>query len=269
MSKQPSRLPARLFLAGLLLSPLAAHALTATSSVQVRQLSIEVIDLRPDDGVAPVVEFGRPYVTSRVAYSVDLEANDPFLQYGYGALEHTWTVGAAQTSTEPTALTASTVYHGPALSNRSIHAGNTYGVSFSLSPHTAVRFSAAVDLTASPPDATALASSVAIFSGQLEEERFIYSSFNSYYSSVDNGTGTNLFSRTLQTGEHRGTGGFTFWANAYAGIYGVPSMPEPATYAMLLAGLGLVLWRRRGAASADAYGPTYAGRLPLTGRTRA
>ncbi|WP_208296782.1 PEP-CTERM sorting domain-containing protein [Massilia sp. CCM 8734] len=269
MSKHPSRLPARLFLAGLLLLPLSGHALTVSSSVQVRQISIEVIDLRPDDGVAPVAEFRHDAVESLVVYDVQGGAIESFRKNGYGSLEQTWTVGAAQTHTAPGTLTASSLYHGPALTDRFIHANNSYSVGFSLSPYTALRFSAVADVAASPRDAHARASSVAAFRGHLEDEQFIYSEFSVDYRAIDNEASTNLFDRTLQTGANSGKGSFFLWATASNGIYGVPPVPEPSTYAMLLAGMGLVLWRLRGAASANAYGPTQAGRLPLAGRTRA
>ncbi|WP_099875602.1 PEP-CTERM sorting domain-containing protein [Massilia violaceinigra] len=243
MLKHPSGFPARLCVAGLLLSSFSAHALTVRSSVHIRNLTIDVIDLRPDDGVAPGAEFRGLKTDSHLSYTDYRNVHDSVWKHGDGDLQRTWTDGGAQTHTTPTTLAASAIYDGPAQTNRSIYAGNTYGVSFSLAPNTALRFSAAIDLGASPPDASANASSLAILSGRFEEEQWLYSSFDVDYRSNQDGVGTRLFSRTLQTGENQGSGSFTFWTGAYAGIHGVPAVPEPSTCAMLLAGLGLVAWR--------------------------
>ncbi|MDQ1816497.1 PEP-CTERM sorting domain-containing protein [Massilia sp. CCM 9210] len=246
MLKHPSGFPARLFVAGLLLSSFSAHALTVRSSVHIRNLTIDVIDLRPDDGVAPGAEFRGLKTDSHLSYTDYQNVHDSVWKHGHGDLQRIWTDGGAQTHTTPTTLAASAIYDGPAQTNRSIYAGNTYGVSFFLAPYTALRFSAAIDLGASPPDASANASSLAILSGRFEEEQWLYSSFDVDYRSNEDGVGTHLFSRTLQTGKNQGSGSFTLWTGAYAGIHGVPAVPEPSAYAMLLAGLGLVAWRARG-----------------------
>jgi hypothetical protein len=228
----------------------ALVAVTASASAQqaagvdIGALRWELVDLTPDDGIAPWIGLNA-YATQSYASIYDQEGNEidgvRIDQYGKTGFDNGY--ASLHANTQPDAAGVLLTLHsgyGYVSANRSFR--------FTLSPNTQVNFHADASLWATPeaPGVSwpnALAELYGSLPGYNDGERFMQT------LRLTDGT---LHDTLTVSAASQGD-----WANGYLALdaYAVAEslaapVPEPATYGMLVAGLGLLAgagrWHGRG-----------------------
>ncbi len=211
-------------------SPPAAEASIDWSSFTVR-----LFDLNPLDNIAPGLTWAPGSQYSSVSAT-----NDPSSQWSVGGSAHGWTspISAAQGPATASA-DASTLAAWVAAGSGFGWAHSLRSASFTLTANSMVLFSAPATATYSVSDANSSAYLSVWGDGAMGTgNQTSYSSVNAGHwtgpsqSAVLSASFVNLTNNDL---------GGTLYANAYA----YAPVPEPETYALLLAGLGLVGWMAR------------------------
>ncbi|WP_296946014.1 PEP-CTERM sorting domain-containing protein [uncultured Massilia sp.] len=236
------RILAAALLPAALSAPFAAPALAQQAAgVTVGQLRWELVDLAPDDGIAPWIGVNA-YATQSYASVYDQEGNEidgvRIDAYGATGFDNAYASLHADTRAD-TASAQLALYsgYGYVSANRSFR--------FTLAPNTQVRFLADAAMWASPEAPgvswpTALAELYGSLPGYNDGERFMQTF-------------------RLEDGAHEGTLAVTAasqgeWVSGYLALdaYAVAEshaapVPEPAMAAMLMGGLGVLgaLARRR------------------------
>ena len=211
------------------------------AGVAVGQLRWELVDLTPDDGITPWIGMNS-YATQSYASVYDQEGNEidgvRIDRYGTTGFDNGY--ASMQANAQPNAANVLLTVHsgyGYVSANRSFR--------FILSPHTQVNFFADADLWATPEKPgiswpNALAELYGSLPGYNDGERFMQS-----FHLTDGTLHDTLTVSAASQGE---------WVNGYLALdaYAVAEshvapVPEPATYGMLLGGLGLLalVGRRR------------------------
>jgi len=227
----------------LIAAVLAATAATAsaqhTAGSSVGNLGYQLIDLAPDDGIAPWIGLDS-HGAEAYASVYDQEGNeiDGKRIDGFGTTGFDNNYASLHATAQPDLASVLLTLHsgyGYADANRSFR--------FTLSPHTQVVFSVDADLWASPeaPGAswpTVLAELYGSLPGFNDGERFM--STLRLAGSAQHGT----LSVTASSQDDWGNGILSFNAYAVAESHAAP-IPEPAAPALLLGGLAMLAIARR------------------------
>jgi hypothetical protein len=240
-------IPAIAALAFALLAP-GAHAANASASAQISNLTYQLVDLDPNDGILPTITFATSYLgqasTSWYPYASDTSG-------ALGSTGVTWSSGSAATSSGATALSAHSSLSSDWYSRYDADASQY--LPFTLSPHTSLLITAAGALDVVPGGATRSSASIS-FTAQLD---FLSPGgvkggtyYDQSYASQD-GARDYSFSAYLASGATAQNGFLQLRAQTSLELDAPTDpanpVPEPETWGMLLGGLAVVggLARRR------------------------
>jgi hypothetical protein len=220
------------------------------SSSTLSDFGIRLIDLAPDDGIAPALTINIDHLSTGSFYENDHDWHHSLEdeRAGYGATGVSTATGSASTSF---ALTGSRIEASVVTDSKyyQVFGGHAYrSVDFLLTPNTGLFIDATVRVDHSVTNAaTETASSYAYIRASFEGMNRTNTSIDSF--SVQNESGDYRLSAYIHTNATEANGRFELWNYSSAVANGpIPAVPEPETYAMLLAGLGLIGFgaRRRG-----------------------
>jgi hypothetical protein len=239
---------------------LSAQAATvASASASLGNFSYQLIDLDLADGIAPSLTFvpsrgGDGYVHSPLNGGRHL--------YGNGAASISSANGNASATVAPMALSSSAQAILPTGNNDNFSSFTSEVRNFSLSANTLVIFSISAHLSANHVPDSAYTSANVVFRGTLDSSWYDPnrngSNFMRYANSpLDTTTDSDfVFAGSLHSVGYTTLGQLGMNTRTSATLFpgmapqGIQAVPEPSTYAMLFAGLGLVGFaarRRRGA----------------------
>lgn len=246
MTEHIKRLCGCLVAAATVLAAPLAGAAAGQSSASMTGFTITLIDLNPDDGIAPAVTYK---TDSMVSWSQRSNGPAAVVDWKAGAssTEVRQQSGWAQTTTDA----RSAVARAESLDDTSqFLAWSTRTMNFELTPWTAIAFSGLAQVESTVRGSRLTDGTVAMWGNLYNEavggeDRFPLSSFEYELNSARR-PGVQALVGLLQSGATTGYGDFNLRAIAEANVIPVP---EPSTYAMLLAGLGLVGWAGRRAAN--------------------
>lgn len=221
-----------------------AHAATAASTAELTSLTFELIDLDPHDGITPYLTLNDERFRSTTAFNESgyyITVPDRVVDSsGITSLTRPW--GAASTEWNGSYQFASASLDDNSGRSRIIAAENVYDVSFTLSPSTRLLVTANGVLTAHLSETAARAQTTTTLEGSVarddwwEPYRFFFT-----YRSLESGTEAFSLQGTLENGLVPSVVSLSVDTLATASFYGQTTpVPEPATYAMLLAGVGLI-----------------------------
>lgn len=222
-------------LAACLLASTGGVAAQANSSASISDFGYELVDLAPDDGVAPSMSLTPTRIVGESilylqTFSIPLaEASTST----FGALSVDNAYGSASATLAPDYAASSTA-DAQAYSSR---AGTWVELDFVLSPNTRVIFSANGSVNALP--ANGYSSTEASLNGEITTPFISHGTrFGaSVYSML--GEESRLLSAVANSDAEELAGTMSIRTGAWAESY-VPPIPEPGQAAMLLAGLALV-----------------------------
>ena len=213
----------------------ASAAATATSLIG--PLRVALLDLTPDDGVAPSFELqlvnGGPEVLSK---NIWMSSEGQYPNYGtsgYGTLTRSLTGVSAESTLTPTSQYSEVNAGGVPLTLGAGANVRSYWISgFTLGPNTEVRIMADLTLSAMHAEGeTAVAEANLVINGVPN------AGSEDYY--IDTGSYSGSFWRTTYSGDTALQGTLSLSAGASAFAPASP-VPEPGTWAMLLAGFAIV-----------------------------
>lgn len=237
MTARFTRLSGCLLAAAALLSTPLASAASADGYAGISEFSWTLVDLNPGDGIAPSIKFdvagGAAWSQRLTVFPWLIDARDTF-----GATQVSAAEGNAASALSETGNMASA--HAPA-ENGIFMAYAMHVASFELTPYTRIEFSATAKVDTTNPGTQT--GGYALLEGGLvnAESAEPVSNFKLLLDSKD-GSATQAWNPALSSGAETTIGYFRRDTMAYVNL--VP-VPEPSTYAMLLAGLGLIGWRAR------------------------
>jgi len=260
-------------------APLSAQAAT-TSTASLHGFSVTLYDLNPGDGVAPSITFANSgaygsYVrTSASDGAVGSQSNNAWSLQSFGPASASAAVGLAQAS----AAISGSLNGGGLTYSAQGSIGDFQGLTFSVSPYTLAVFNGTFDLfaqttvgqiTTTQPyyyltENSGASASISVYgagvagsqgSQQSSQSRQIYAYSNQVY---DPQTGQYTFTgqtfsevavplaasfTNFTSGSQSGTLNLSL---SVTGTSSIPAaVPEPATYAMMFAGLAVLLAARR------------------------
>ncbi len=214
-------------------------AQASSGSASIHDFTFELIDLDETDGITPSLMFTSDIVNGAVFANMNTVLGNPWDETRslthYGADSIDKPQGAALVELSPGSARAAAHAGRGAFS-----AAGSSGYAFTLTPHTHVRFSAIAQLDVahynptSPPDLgeaeAGLLGEIFSFPGQRTQ-------FDSFLVSSTPGSSSRTLAVHAYSGDVLATGYIRADARAFA--IGVSPIPEPAPWAMLLAGLSL------------------------------
>lgn len=220
-----------------LAAPLAG-AVAGESSASLTGFTITLIDLNPDDATAPAISYRG---NSMASWSQRSNGPTPLLDWkaGEATTEVTQMSGAARTE-----INARDAFSRAEASNdlSQFLAWSTRTLSFELTPWTAIAFSGLAQAQSSAPDSRTTHGRVSMWGSLFDQpsgERRELSAFDLELDSARGG-GLEALVGVLQSGETAAYGDFNLRAIAEVNV---TPIAEPATWAMLLLGAGLIGWR--------------------------
>jgi hypothetical protein len=215
-------------------SPAPARA-QATASVSLDHFSYHLVNLAPDDGIAPSISL-----TSYYAYAdgslYDFEGSIT----GYAGINM---FGSASYDTAKGSGHFNVQYDSTSVRLDTLSgtggAQSSHTLLYTLSPHTEVVFDIDAALSAAAGPNAEAGASATLYSGIFNQPT------SDDYVSVDSGTRLAALTVTTTSGADWAQGSVGFIAGAGANVY-VPPVPEPAPAALLAGGLALIGgWLRR------------------------
>lgn len=208
----------------------------ATSYASFGGLSIVVIDLDPNDGVAATFSLTQPYYNwvGAAGYPDDTGAPDPKqIIHHPGQVDVTTSFGHAYASYDGTG------YASQSTSAHAMLAGATLQGHFLLSANTTVIFSSYAKAGANNSSNENSNASVALYAGELVgSDTYLGGYYQDWIHAYENQQ-QRLLSLSFTSAPDQELSGW-FGISAHADSTPRSPVPEPETYMLLLAGLGLI-----------------------------
>lgn len=224
-------------IAGVLLSAvLPGAAMAAQGSFAISGVAVNLIDLDTTDGVTPSITFHGERGGSGI--SVQYKPGNQYIwdyHDSFGTVNNSsqWAIVESGVGSKSLNLAAEMLD-----ANASAESSAYFETNFTVSKNTLAIFSL--------PYTFSLTKS----SNEFLENKFNFSAsvpgsfFNTDYTFKRGQVSSTLFGE-VNTGSNAAEGYFHMSASIFASGSGAPPVPEPGTYAMLLAGLGAIAWRLR------------------------
>lgn len=223
-----------------------ALAQSASASVGTAGFSYQLIDLDPTDNIAPAISFNeRLESTSWYDNGTGVVDYDQIQTFGTTSIARAF--GAASTSSTATTSRAQAGFELASPYFQLFSSQHFHGWDFEITPSTGILFRANATLSATHAGDGTRSLARASMVGYLNhfgDESLEQSDFTDMVS-IENGARAYTLSGYLHSGQESLRGAFGIGTEATAAFYGISPVPEPSTYAMLLAGLGLLGWRAR------------------------
>lgn len=237
MSPRPSLLAA--CCAGLFALP-PAMAESASASASITGLSYQLIDLDLNDGIAPAISFVE-YLdsTSFVVEGTNGGEQDVIDVYGSTSIVRPW--GGAASTSSASGSSAEASLSDPVPDYHQSGAFINYRMLFTMTPFTRIEFSADATVGALRAGENVDGYGFARMDADLDDPRG-RQTYVEYVSTIEGPRSRSMWGY-LESGEYATAGRWNTLTTATT--YGQLTVPEPSTYAMLLAGVGLVGWRMR------------------------
>lgn len=227
------------------LCALPAHAQSASASAAITSFSYRLVDLDLADGITPSIALTPISGFTRLSHSMyGNSAMNEFQSIGtLGTTASGRAFGSASTTSGVDFMQAMAQFSAPAGAGYQSFGGeNEYRFNFTLTPSTGLAFSGDVSLAAhdsgGPVQALAGMRMQGLFpwtpSGLVD-----YTAFN-WTAGVEDGARAERFYGELRTGAIGLQGYFRMTNHATVISNALLPIPEPQTYAMLLAGLALL-----------------------------
>lgn len=236
--------PRPALLAGALaLTCCTAHANSVDARASITDFHYELVDLDLKDGISPSIIFLGAEVAQ---FSLGGQLKDQ--RDDYGATSVLQQFGAANSFADATSSFAASRYAVDGSFPLQFAAGSRNTLLFRLSANTELRLSAsgAVQVDDVPGDLSSATIWIDAALGNLTAAD--YSTYSQHLA-TSAGSREVALNGSVYSGGAWQSGHITMWARTQAIALASP-VPEPATYAMLLAGLGLLAYRRRKTGSA-------------------
>lgn len=230
------------------LAALCAPAFAAfpqSASADIAQLRYELIDLNPNDGILPSISF----TDSEYFLSVNLGPTqwDRVFADTPGVLERSWAGTTLRTAVSDAGASAS-ISMASAVAGANFYTNARLSQNFTLSPYTGVIWSVLTQLTGGAEDAYGY-QQAAIEGRWVDADGDTFDEQQTFSSQLITGVwAMDQRSETLSGylySDARQRNGSVDFAVSQA-LYTPGPVPEPATWGMLAAGLGLLGMRLRG-----------------------
>lgn len=201
----------------------------ATANVSLDNFRYRLVDLAPDDGIAPSISLTSYYAyADGTLYDLEGAVTGTATINSFGSAGYDTATGSGHFNVQYSATSMQLDTLSGTASAQSSHT-----LLFTLSPHTEVVFDIGATLSAAAgPDSNA-AATASLFSGILDT--------SGDEDLIAIGSGTRLAQMSVSTisGADWARGSVSFLAAVAANAY-VPPVPEPASGAMLAGGLALI-----------------------------
>lgn len=265
----PSHPASRLALAvAAMLAATGAHAAESSATVHVAQWTYQLIDMDLSDGIAPSINFIETIDRSRSSFARP-DHTGQYIEEEADALETQGSTGvsrpfgSASTRIDAASVTASTELTAEPLSP-AMFARAAKGLFFQLSPSTRVIFGINGTLDAASGDHSQSAATVGLAGNMSSYDGGVpyqFYEFSVYRTVHDDSLAFDL-TGALQSSTSSLWGRVDIHTYADTALYsGAPTspVPEPAGYAMLLLGAGVIGAAARRRTSARAGSPAVPG----------
>lgn len=224
----------------------SAHAQSSSASAEVTGLSYQLIDLDPTANITPGISFTERI--DSISYYDNSSGNIDYQEsMDFSPTSITRSFGSASTTADRGNWRAAARFDLATPYFQLFSAQNFYGVDFELTPSTGLLLLANVALTAAHAGASTRSEASARMFGYLNfvgNEAFEGSDFNDRVG-IESGSRAYYLSGYLHSGTDALQGTFGIDTVATATFYGAAPVPEPQTYTLLLAGVGLLGWLTR------------------------
>ncbi|WP_162251391.1 PEP-CTERM sorting domain-containing protein [Massilia sp. Root418] len=202
------------------------------SRAEIKTFNVQLIDLDPADGITPAISYdSQTWVEAFVGVYTRTEYHEDF-RISYGTLIGAYDSGGAVTTVEPGSMSSEAQSWGI---DTLAYSRGAQGLSFWLTPNTAAVFTAEVALALERESGdTALA--WLGMSGNVWEGPSFTSELHAPATPLSYAASSTL-NGTLESGGSLAMGQLNLWTQA--SLLTAAPVPEPASWAMLLAGLGL------------------------------
>ena len=220
-----------------------AHAQSASANASLTQLNFQLVDLDLNDGITPAMTITAMQTKSQSFYGTLYAAIEDNTIYTAGSSSVSRPFGQATASGGADPWTSAASYTDAAPENVYFKSYKLYQIHFTLTPSTSLLVTADASLGASDAGGGSEASSRALMGGWLNAD-VLYNFLGDGTYAYDTSLSRTLGGR-MESGAQAVTGGLYLVTE---GVVQLAPVPEPASVAMLLAGLAVVgagAWRRR------------------------
>ncbi|ATQ74843.1 hypothetical protein CR152_32040 [Massilia violaceinigra] len=253
MPKFSSRLAYCVLAAAAAIASSSAHAQSIDMSAGISQYRYQLIDLDLNDNITPSIVFTEFMDRSFSLHTLENEVIAADSIHTLGTTSISSRGGFASTRSDASSWRSLAHVDGAMLLNGSMSASTTHSSTFILSPNTGIMFSAVAEISGEvsplgPGDSAVMNVRMqGDISSRYGSDNAEMMDFTESYSKFTSGTQTYKMSGYLHSNQQEVMGSIRFSTDAVARV--VSAVPEPESYAMLLAGLGLVGFctRRKGA----------------------
>lgn len=239
-----------------------AAAAQSTSSAEVVQFGYELIDLDPSDSIVPAITVDSSMHAMSMYRPWGEGGDHPFQMdqiFTFGSTSVANPVASASSTFDATSGRTESSFTTPTAIYQEVFGRTEYRLTFTLTPMTAIRFTALASVDAAQEGSDVYSYAGAAMIGTLFDLTLDQWSFAEVLN-TDGGPDSRSLFGYMETGDTVRQGYVSLDINAmsYGRLPPPVPVPEPSTWALLLCGLGLIAWRATRAAEQtvqDTWGP--------------